>query len=142
MDELPGMPGEDKDLQQRLAEFVAIENRRRELEDELRRVCKERDEMESRLLKNFGDLGMQAARIGNLTVYLRREVRASPKDGDSDRLCDTLAEQGFGELVKRNVHPQRLSAFVRDYEQEGKLPDWLDKSVSIFEQYNIRTRKS
>ncbi len=94
------------------------------------------EQMVSHEIQNFN-------RNGRL-FYLTTQVYISGVASMRDELHHSLREQGFGDIVKEAVHPQTLRAFVREQikENDDELPEWLDGLVSIYEEEQVRIKKS
>ena len=93
-------------------------------------------EMINHEIQNFKRNG----RLFYLTTL--RDIRAVASM--REQLCEVLRERGFGDLIKKTVHPQTLRAFVREQieENDDEVPEWLDDLVTVYEEDQVRIRKS
>lgn len=132
----------------RLREFVRLTNQKRELEADLRDVKARLGELEPQILDHFQQDGIQRVTVDGYTLYLSRSLYAGPKDGDKDRMIQSLQglDESWSFLVSKTVNRNQLSARVRECEQnaEGQpvLPDALKDAVEVFEQFTIGARKA
>lgn len=76
---------------------------------------KERERVHEKVLGSFEADGVQNVRIDDRTWYLRRDVWARPKTGQSDRMVALLkADDETAALVSDSVNASKLSAYVRE----------------------------
>jgi hypothetical protein len=121
----------------RLRELVKLTEEKRWLEARAKERGSRIAELESELLPVFGEHGLSSVQVDGYTVYLQRELYASPVD--DEKLCDALAEVGYGSLVRRTVHRQQLSAWVR--EMDDDIPSTVRQWLQISEVFHLRVRR-
>jgi len=142
-----------------LKEFVSLENRRRELEDELKAVTARLDDLEQALVPQFLNDGVSSMRIDNRIVYLAQQIWASPAE-DRSAVVAALKASDLGHYVSENYNSNSLSAYVREVadevrlrcEQEGKLfteeevraalPAPLASAIKVSFVHSLRSRKA
>jgi hypothetical protein len=146
-------------FQQELAEFTALDKKRREIELELKEIAAKQDLLEEKLKDRFTQVGVQHVRIDGLTVYLQRQIWAGAvkrtivlpdgtqdEVGDPQTTCDALIAAGHAEFVKQGFNVQTVSAWVRELpidEETGDpiLPPELVGKINITNVWRVRTRK-
>ena len=122
--------------------IIDLDARRKELNEQLDDVTKQRGEAQRALLALWESSGTTQQRINGRLVHLRRDVYA----GTADRaaLVAWLEGNDFGDLV--SVNTQTLSAWVKEQFASDDpaalpvLPDDLAGLININESYSIRTR--
>jgi hypothetical protein len=126
-----------------LKRFVALEERRRQLEVEIDTIKAEAAELEERLLPQFEQSGMERVAIDGRTVYVERKLWAKAKDGDKQALCKALKRARLSEFVQETFNPQSLSALVREWDRDGRpMPPSLREVLEVSEVFKLRTRRS
>jgi hypothetical protein len=125
-----------------LKRFVALEERRRQLEAEIDTIKAEATELEERLLPQFEQSGMERVSIDGRTVYVERKLWAKAKDGDKPAVCKALNCR-LGDYVEETFNTNSLSAYVRELDREGRtLPPSLAAVLDVSEVFKLRTRRS
>jgi hypothetical protein len=126
-----------------LKRFVALEERRRQLEAEIDSIKAEAADLEQRLLPQFEQSGMERVAIDGRTVYVERKLWASAKNGDKQALCKALKRARLSEFVQETFNSQSLSALVREWDRDGRpMPPSLREVLEVSEVFKLRTRRS
>ena len=126
-----------------LKRFVALEERRRQLETEVDSIKAEAAELESRLLPQFEQSGTERIAIDGRTVYVERKLWAKAKDGDKAAVCKALRRARLGDYVEETFNSNSLSAYVRELDREERpLPSSLRDVLEVSEVFKLRTRRS
>lgn len=126
-----------------LKRFVALEERRRQLETEVDSIKAEAAELEGRLLPQFEQSGMERVAIDGRTVYVERKLWAKAKDGDKPSVCKALKRCRLGDYVEETFNTNSLSAYVRELDREGRqMPPSLVAVLDVSEVFKLRTRRS
>ncbi len=126
-----------------LKRFVALEDRRAQLEAEVDAIKAESAELEQRLLPDFEQAGMDRVSITGRTVYIERKLWAKARDGNKAAVCDALRRGQLGEYVEETYNTNSLSAYMRELDREGRpLPPVLDAVLEISEVFKLRTRRN
>jgi len=126
-----------------LKRFVALEERRKQLEAEVETIKAESSELEVRLLPQFEQSGTERIAIDGRTVYVERKLWAKAKDGDKPSVCKALKRCRLGDYVEETFNTNSLSAYVRELDREGKqLSPALAMVLDISEVFKLRTRRS
>lgn len=136
----------------KLARFVELQKEKRELDDALKNVKRQLDELEPLLLEQMTEEGIQSVKVNGLTLYLKRQLWAGAADGNYDAACDALIAEGLAEFVQRRFNTNTVSAYVRELEkafadnggsfEEFRLPGALDGAISVAEKFTIGSRKA
>ena len=125
----------------RLAEYIELTARKRALDDDLKELNERLVLIELELLDQFEAAGVDKIGKDGYTLYMARSLRPRAKDGDRERMLEAIKANGYGDLVKEDIHPKRLEAIVKEFDGQGEMPDWAKDTIEIYEQYNIRVRK-
>ena len=128
---------------EQLKRFVALEERRKQLEDEVDGIKAEAAELESALMPQFEQAGIERVSIDGRTVYIERKLWAKAKDGDKPAVCKALKRCRLGDYVEETFNTNSLSAYVRELDREGKpLSPALAAVLDVSEVFKLRTRRS
>jgi len=125
-----------------LARFVEIERRRREIEEEDKRLAKEAAALQDQLLNDWADRGQQSATVAGFTIYIAHEFYCS-KHGDVPMpvVCEILAASGLGGMVAPAYNAQSLKAWIKERVTAGEeIPEELKAAMSYGEVPRLRTR--
>jgi len=126
-----------------LKRFVALEERRRQLEAEVDTLKAEAAELEQRLLPQFEQEGFEKITVDGRTVYVERRLWAKAKDGDKAAVCKALKRARLGDYVEETFNTNSLSAYVRELDREDRaLPPSLREVLEVSEVFKLRTRRS
>lgn len=142
-----------------LKEFVALHERKRELDAELKKVSKQLDDLEEILVPQFITDGVQSMNVDGRTVYIQKEVYAGPLNG-RDEVIEALKSSDLGQYVAENYNAQSLKAYVREIAKEvelvcgreqqlydeqavlAALPPALAAAVKVSFVHSLRSRKA
>lgn len=126
-----------------IADFVRLQDRKRELEKELKGVKEDIEMVQSILLSQFEKAGVDSVRAGGFTIYLERTLWAGAVDGDNEALMKALKRAKLGVYVKTSVNTQSLSAYARELDRNGKKPPpSLRPHLKISEVFKVKARKA
>ncbi|HLH16240.1 MAG TPA: hypothetical protein VKX45_03425 [Bryobacteraceae bacterium] len=126
-----------------LKRFVALEERRRQLEAEVDTIKSEAAELEQHLLPQFEQEGFEKISIDGRTVYIERKLWAKAKDGNKAAVCKALRRAHLGDYVEETFNTNSLSAYVRELDREDRpLPPTLREVLEVSEVFKLRTRRS
>lgn len=127
-----------------LARFVELENERRDLELRLDAVKGEAGKLQAALIEQFADMGMQNAKVGDLTVYVRTDRYVSKRaDVETETVCAALRDCGLGYMVADGYNPQSLKSKIKEYQDQGiEVPESLAALLNIGETPRLATRKA
>ncbi|MDE2103886.1 MAG: hypothetical protein KGL39_42010 [Patescibacteria group bacterium] len=141
--ELPIEPiSEPRDFRAMLADYVELEERRRRLEDDLAACKQAASAIEQKLLEQFADIGLQNARVGNLTVYVRHDRYVSRrKEVTNEEMCEILRNLGLGYMVSDGYNAASLKSKIKEYQDhELEVPPALAGALNIGEVPRLATR--
>ena len=143
---------------EQLKEFVCLENRKRDLDAELKATKQKLDDLEQVLVPQFIDDGVQRMTVDNRTVSLAQDIYASPLNERADVVAALKASE-LGQYVAENYNTNSLTAFVREVardvailaEREGRpygedevlqaLPKPLGTALKVSFVHSLRSRK-
>lgn len=134
-----------------LSEFIILDDRRRELKEELARVERDRTMLNELLLEDFERDGITSMRVNGKTIYVFNQLWAGALTGDDgtadySRTNAALVEAGLGDFVQPRFNVQTLSAWVREQpidDETGEviLPEPLQGNIKTSWTRELRTRK-
>lgn len=130
-------------FQELLTEFVALEKERREHEDRLKIIQERVGQIQEPLLNHFADTGIQNARVGDLTAYVRMDRYCSKKsEASTEAICQVLRESGLGYMVSDGYNASSLKSKIKEYiDNEIEIPESLSSLLNIGEIPRLATRK-
>jgi vacuolar-type H+-ATPase subunit I/STV1 len=105
---------------QQLRGFVSLENRKKDLDAELKSVKQQLDDLEEALVPQFIEDGVQRMTVDGRTVSIQQDVYASPLN-DRDDVVDALKQSELGQYVAENYNTNSLTAFVREVKRDVEL---------------------
>jgi vacuolar-type H+-ATPase subunit I/STV1 len=105
---------------QQLREFVSLENRKKDLDAELKSVKQQLDDLEEALVPQFIEDGVQRMTVDGRTVSIQQDVYASPLN-DREDVVDALKQSELGQYVAENYNTNSLTAFVREVKRDVEL---------------------
>jgi hypothetical protein len=144
---------------QQLREFVSLENRKKDLDAELKAVKQQLDDLEDALVPQFVEDGVQKMTVDGRTVSLTQDVYASPLN-DREDVVDALKHSELGQYVAENYNSNSLTAFVREVKREvesrakgegrmydendvrAALPEPLGRALKISFVHKLSSRKA
>lgn len=143
---------------EQLKEFVCLENRKKDLDAELKATKQKLDDLEQVLVPQFIDDGVQRMTVDNRTVSLAQDIYASPL-GDRAEVVAALKASELGQYVAENYNTNSLTAFVREVARDvavaagregrpygeaevlGALPQPLGNALKVSFVHSLRSRK-
>jgi hypothetical protein len=121
---------------EQLKEFVCLENRKRDLDAEMKGVKAKLDELEEALVPQFIEDGVQSMKVDGRTVSLAQEIYASPLDG-RERVVEALKASELAQYVSENYNTNSLSAFVREVARD--VAAQAEREDRIFTEDDVRS---
>ena len=117
----------------RLAEYIELTARKRALDDDLKELNERLVLIELELLDQFEAAGVDKIGKDGYTLYMARSLRPRAKDGDRERMLEAIKANGYGDLVKEDIHS--VVSFMLQMRQAKRFPRlWLNvlKKKKIF----------
>lgn len=102
--------------------YIALTQRKRELEADLRRTKEDLQPVESWLANDFMSRGVQSIKQNGYTVYLKRDLSVKSKGGDTAAVVDKLRRARLGELI--GINWPRIRAWVKERCYRADLDEW------------------
>ena len=122
--------------------FLGARSRKQAAESALEIASAAYRDLERDVLAEFEKANVNQIKLDGHTVHLHRQVWASARDGDQQRLCTALCACGLGELVRPMVNSHTLSAYVLDQESAGEpLRPELQEAIKVSEVYSARVHE-
>lgn len=139
-------PVESADIRT-VRKYAQLENRRAELDDELKAVKAQLADLEPAVLSYFQRQGMQSTKMEGRTLYLKRELYAGRADGiESEFACEALKSAGLGEFVREGIVTNSLSALLRERDREHgyeqAVPEPLRGVIVANEVHKVGSRRA
>jgi len=129
--------------EEKVARFVALEKRKRDLDRELREVKGELATLEVDLLDWFERNGVKNMGVQGMLVYVHQQLWAAPADGDYERACLALRAAGLDDFVREQFNIHQVSAWVRERAKAGEeLPPSFTGNIDVREQFTLRARRA
>lgn len=137
---LAAAPGTMREL---LAEFVALEKRRRDAEGEAEELKAKIAAIEPLLREEMSMCGMQNARCDGLTVFIKTDQYVSKKaEFTTEQVCDVLRTHGLDYMVGEAYSAATLKSKVVEWLKEGHdVPEKLAEMLNIGKSVKLSTRK-
>lgn len=124
-----------------LKKILNLDDEKKRLDARIKEIRAERAVLEETLMNEFAENGINQMKVDGKTVYLTRELWASPKD--KDQSFNYLKLIGLGDYVAETVNSNSISAFVREMEKSQEpLPDGFEDHFRVSEVFKIKTRRS
>ncbi len=114
-----------------LQRLVALEARKRALEEELEQVKKDRTAVEQLLLDRWADEGISSVNVddptmGRVNVHTRLDFYCNKRpEVSTDAICRTLEALGLGDMVAEQYNAARLKSWVKERVESDQVPDEL-----------------
>ena len=124
-----------------LKNYIVLTERKRNLEDEAKKIGLELERTEQVLIEDFAAAGVQNMQLDGHTVYMHRQLWASAPDQAAAQAV--FHELGLIDLIETRVPSQRLSAWVREQDREGKEgSEPILKVINITEEQRLKVKKA
>jgi hypothetical protein len=114
-----------------LKEFVALEKEKAQLNGRLKVINQRLEVLDGAITEEFVKDGIQSMRVDGRTVYLHRDIYASPKDGERAAVVEALKECDLSQYIKEDYNANSLTAFVREMVREAEEQARLEKRVLV-----------
>lgn len=128
-----------------LAQFVALEKRRRVLEAELKTNKEEAAGLSETLLEQWADESKTLVRMGGLTVFVAQEFHCwKGRGAQTQDICNVLKRHAI-DIVAEKYNAASLKSFVRerlDDEDGEPLPADLADLLDFGTEPRLKTRLS
>jgi hypothetical protein len=134
-------------------DYASLEKERRELENRLKAVKAQMADLQDIILEGMMERGETRYTMQGLTFSPRHEFFVSKAEGfDSEKVCEVLKEQGFGDFVKEGYSTAGLKGWIssrkKELEAEGVkvnsladlLPDGVKTVLKISEVTKVGVR--
>jgi hypothetical protein len=109
---------------EQLREFVSLENRKRDLDAELKAANQRLDELEDLIIPQFIEAGVPSIAVtvdgSTRTLSIYPDVYASPLNGRTE-VAAALKASELGQYVAENYNSNSLTAYVREVWREVLL---------------------
>ena len=127
----------------KLKTLISLDQQRKDLEEDIEVIKKRRAELETEILDDMAESGISSLKIDGKTVYLKRELWCSPRDGDRYKAVGYLKKAGMDFYLEEKFSAHSLSAYVREQDKAGEpLPAGFDDAFKVSETFKVRVRKA
>lgn len=143
VDQEQGDPTASSGMRPLLAEFVALEKRRRDAEGEAESIAEQIKKIEPLLREEMELCGMTNARCDGLTVFIKTDQYVSKKaEFTTEQVCDVLRTHGLDYMVGEAYSAATLKSKVVEWLKEGHdVPEKLAEMLNIGKTVKLSTRK-
>lgn len=121
------------------------------LEAKVKRLKKERQELQPEVLNYFSEEGIKSMKLHTRTLYIKENWFAKLKPGvDRETAARMLEEAEFGFLIKKDFNLNSVTSVFKEafltkkgdvYEQEKPLPPEIDAAFLLEPTWKIASRK-
>ncbi len=137
-----------------LKTYADLEVRRRELENDLKEVTRQMDEMEPAVLAHMADNGIDKATINGVTFFPKRRLFGSIVEGCSKAdVADALIAADLGDFVQNTYNANTLNGYIASFDRESDealtpaqlkqmLPEALRSVLNIGEVWSVAAQKT
>lgn len=122
-------------------ELVEVRAELEQLEEQTKNLNERKGQIEQQLLEMMVNEEVEKFTRNGRTFYPTCRTFASIKGECKDEALAWLKENGFGDLVKEQIHPQSLSSWYKEQTEAGELPEDIAAMLSIFDKTSIGIRK-
>lgn len=120
-----------------MREFVAIEEKKRDLDSQLKQVVQRLDDIEEQIVPQMLSDGVSQMRVDGRTIYIANKIYAGPKDGDKGSVIDALkSSDDTAAFVAENYNAQTLRSYVSEIAKEVETV--CKKDGRLFDEEAIR----
>ena len=141
-----------------LKEFVALEKEKAAMKLREKAINTRMEELDKLITQQFIDDGIQNTTIDGRTVYLHRDLYASPIDGDKEAVARALKEAELSQYVHEDYNANSLKAYVREMVREAEerarvegtvledlstaIPPALAATLKLSTVYSVSSRRA
>jgi hypothetical protein len=141
-----------------LKEFVALEKEKADLKLREKTINTRLDELSELITKQFVEDGIQSTNIDGRTVYMHRDLYASPIGGDKEAVARALKESDLSQYVREDYNANSLKAYVREMvrgaeerarvegtileDLSSAIPPGLAATLKLSTVYSVSSRRS
>lgn len=119
-------------------DFVALSKEKSARKADLEALQEKINALEQKLIGQMEQTGVQRIHVDGMTVFLKLTLRAR-----ATNIATLAANPATKFMVKKTVHGETISAWVRERREEGDLIlDELQDAISVYEQFSVGTRKA
>lgn len=125
-------------------ELRSLKEQKAEVESTAKALGKLIEELDRKLSDAMVESDLVKFTRNGKTFHLTTRLFASPRDGNSDLMIQTLKDNGYGDLVKETVNSNTLSSFAKEQKEANndEMPEWLDQVVNTYEKVSVGIRKN
>ena len=113
---------------------------KREIEAALDDVKKRMRQVDEHFIEAASNEGVQSVKLGDGTnVHLRSQTWASIRPEAKESTIERMKQNdNTAFLVAEGVHGGKLSAYVRECQDNGGVPEWLEPLLKITDKVEVR----
>ena len=126
-----------------LDRFAKLDRRRMELEEQVKEIKRECEDLQPAVLDWFMQEGIENIRTKDCLVHIVKKWKVAPKEGyNKEDIVDALLHTGNEDLVNTTYHWTRMSALAKQADEDGQeLPEELLAVADAREEFKVQTRK-
>lgn len=138
-----------------LKKFAKFDAEKRKINDRLKVIKSEMDALQEPIQQMMEKMGMSSTKIGDVTVYLKRDTWVGKANDDvtGDQIAEALKQCDLGGFVKsQSMNHMSLSAYLREQlkglaatepaDLRELLPEPIRPLIKVSDKFVVSTRKS
>ena len=124
-------------------QYLDLKARKDELEEELKEVKANLEALSRQMVEEMDGIELDKFSAFGSTFSVRRTLATNVRAEDKDTLFCMLRDEGHGHLIREDVNPRTLAAFVKEQmNMDGEIPAWLGCLVDVYYRNDISVRKA
>jgi hypothetical protein len=123
------------------AQIAEIDEKLAQNRSEETQLKEKRRALEEQALEIMSVSGLDKITVNGRTVYCAQNVVAKLLQ-DRQMVAEALAKHGFASMVKYDYNTRSLNALIKEFLDEGGIPEELSKYIEPCYISQIRSRKA
>lgn len=123
------------------AQIAEIDEKLAQNRSEETQLKEKRRALEEQALEIMSVSGLDKITVNGRTVYCAQNVVAKLLQ-DRQMVAEALAKHGFANMVKYDYNTRSLNALIKEFLDEGGIPEELSKYIEPCYISQIRSRKA
>lgn len=123
-------------------ELKLLREVKKEAELNIKEINAEIEKKQAALIELMINKEIGSFKRGGYNFYINTRTFASVKAGKKPKLIEWLKKTPHAGMVREDINPQTLSAWIRELNDNGDLPEELSNYVNVFEKQSINIRKA
>jgi hypothetical protein len=124
---------------ERFRRLIEIDERCRKIKAEDKTLSEERDRLELEATEEMIEEGVSKIEVDGTLIHIRRDLYASTAGMDKDAAVAYLKRIGLGDYVSEGFNANSISAWLRERDEEGTVPNDFEDYFKRSEVFRVRT---